>query len=423
MPMADLPVLPIDEIDHRVLPAAARRRRARRAGRHHAHPRRRAHLDRRRAAARARARARTQTDIILLTHVTVEQRLRRGVKRIEALPTVLSRVMRIRLEDMNSLARRYGEVRQRGGMRAGSLVSPTSCWAGWRPTAGCRCRRVPAGRRGRARPRGARCRTPNSPSAAAAVLRRHPGGRPAARWCRRTYTAQVLVTAGRTRSRRWSRRCAARARPAAAASCPTGRRWRSRTWRCSCSASSSSTCWRASAAALNILGATSGDTGSAAEYAMRGRAGHPGVHAVARRSDERRSRRAQMYSLRDANIFNIAVDGVFDDCQDMVKSVSNDLRFKARYAIGTVNSINWARVVAQVVYYFKALLRRHPGRSDEPVSFAVPSRQLRQRAGRPHRADDGAADPAAGGGDQRERRARRVLPHRPLPPARPPPTR
>ncbi len=61
---------------------------------------------------------------------------------------------------------------------------------------------------------------------------------------------------------------------------------------------------------------------------------------------------AQMFSLMDANIFNIAVDGVFDDCQDMVKAVSNDLEFKRKYKIGTVNSINWARLLAQVVYYF-----------------------------------------------------------------------
>ncbi len=63
---------------------------------------------------------------------------------------------------------------------------------------------------------------------------------------------------------------------------------------------------------------------------------------------------AQMYSLQDANIFNIGVRGVFDDCQDIVKAVSNDAAFKARYRIGAVNSINWARIVAQVVYYFKA---------------------------------------------------------------------
>jgi threonine synthase len=81
---------------------------------------------------------------------------------------------------------------------------------------------------------------------------------------------------------------------------------------------------------------------------------------------------AQMYSLQDANIFNIGVRGVFDDCQDIVKAVSNDADFKARYRIGTVNSINWARVVPQAVYYFKAYLAvaRDVG---EPVSFAVPS--------------------------------------------------
>jgi len=61
---------------------------------------------------------------------------------------------------------------------------------------------------------------------------------------------------------------------------------------------------------------------------------------------------AQMFSLMDDNIHNIAVDGVFDDCQDMVKAVSNDLEFKRKYKIGTVNSINWARLLAQVVYYF-----------------------------------------------------------------------
>ncbi len=122
---------------------------------------------------------------------------------------------------------------------------------------------------------------------------------------------------------------------------------------------------------LNILGATSGDTGSAAEYAMRGK---QGVRVFMLSPHGRMSafQRAQMFSLRDDNIFNIAVQGVFDDCQDMVKAVSADLDFKARYAIGTVNSINWARVVAQVVYYFKgyfAVTRSN----DEQVSFTVPS--------------------------------------------------
>ena len=102
---------------------------------------------------------------------------------------------------------------------------------------------------------------------------------------------------------------------------------------------------------LNILGATSGDTGSAAEYAMRGK---QGVRVFMTSPQGRMSpfQQAQMFSLMDANIVNIAVEGVFDDCQDIVKAVSNDLEFKRKYKIGTVNSINWARLMAQVVYYF-----------------------------------------------------------------------
>jgi threonine synthase len=122
---------------------------------------------------------------------------------------------------------------------------------------------------------------------------------------------------------------------------------------------------------LNIVGATSGDTGSAAEYAMRGKRGIKVfmLSPLGRMSD---FQTAQMYSLTDPNIYNIAVDGVFDQCQDMVKAVSNDLAFKSRYAIGTVNSINWARVIAQVVYYFKAYFAATRG-NDEQVSFTVPS--------------------------------------------------
>ncbi|OYY47778.1 MAG: threonine synthase, partial [Polaromonas sp. 35-63-240] len=99
---------------------------------------------------------------------------------------------------------------------------------------------------------------------------------------------------------------------------------------------------------LNILGATSGDTGSAAEYAMRGK---KGVRVFMTSPKGRMSpfQQAQMFSLQDANIHNIAIEGVFDDCQDIVKAVSNDLEFKRRYKIGTVNSINWARLMAQVV--------------------------------------------------------------------------
>ena len=88
---------------------------------------------------------------------------------------------------------------------------------------------------------------------------------------------------------------------------------------------------------LNILGATSGDTGSAAEYAMKGK---KGVRVFMTSPHLRMSafQQAQMFSLQDANIHNIAVEGVFDDCQDIVKAVSNDLAFKRQYKIGTVNS-------------------------------------------------------------------------------------
>ena len=122
---------------------------------------------------------------------------------------------------------------------------------------------------------------------------------------------------------------------------------------------------------LNILGATSGDTGSAAEYAMRGK---EGVRVFMTSPHGRMSpfQQAQMFSLQDANIHNIAIDGVFDDCQDIVKAVSNDLEFKRAYRIGTVNSINWARLLAQVVYYFAGYFQATRS-NDERVDFTVPS--------------------------------------------------
>ncbi|CAM3711722.1 threonine synthase [Polynucleobacter antarcticus] len=122
---------------------------------------------------------------------------------------------------------------------------------------------------------------------------------------------------------------------------------------------------------LNILGATSGDTGGAAEYAMRGKDG-VNVFMLSPRGKMSPFQSAQMYSLQDPNIFNLAVAGVFDDCQDIVKAVSNDHAFKAQYRIGTVNSINWGRVVAQVIYYFQGYLLATKS-SAEKVSFTVPS--------------------------------------------------
>ncbi len=126
---------------------------------------------------------------------------------------------------------------------------------------------------------------------------------------------------------------------------------------------------------LNILGATSGDTGTAAEYAMRGKRG---LQVFMLSPHERMTpfQAAQMFSLQDANIHNLAVKGVFDDCQDLVKRVNADAAFKERYRIGAVNSINWARVAAQVVYYFKGYFAAtvgNRGSDNTQVSFAVPS--------------------------------------------------
>jgi threonine synthase len=122
---------------------------------------------------------------------------------------------------------------------------------------------------------------------------------------------------------------------------------------------------------INILGATSGDTGSAAEYAMRGK---HNVRVFMLSPEGRMSafQRAQMYSLPDANIFNIAVRGMFDDAQDIVKAVFNDADFKMQYKLGAVNSINWARVMAQVVYYFKGYFEATRS-NDQEVDFCVPS--------------------------------------------------
>jgi threonine synthase len=122
---------------------------------------------------------------------------------------------------------------------------------------------------------------------------------------------------------------------------------------------------------LNIVGATSGDTGSAAIHGVRGKKGinifilHPAgktspVQAL------------QMTTVTDANVHNIAIRGTFDDCQDMVKALFNDLEFKETYSLGAVNSINWARVLAQVVYYVYAWLRVTE-KGDTPVYFSVPT--------------------------------------------------
>lgn len=122
---------------------------------------------------------------------------------------------------------------------------------------------------------------------------------------------------------------------------------------------------------LNIIGATSGDTGSAAEYALRGKE-RVNVFMLSPYGKMSEFQRAQMYSLQDNNIFNIAIRGMFDDCQDIVKALQNDHAFKDHYHLSTVNSINWGRIMAQIVYYFKGYFAA-TNSNEQKISFCVPS--------------------------------------------------
>lgn len=123
---------------------------------------------------------------------------------------------------------------------------------------------------------------------------------------------------------------------------------------------------------LNIVVATSGDTGSAAIHGIRGRA-HMRIFVL--HPDGRVSpvQALQMTSVTDANVFNIALDGTFDDAQAIVKQLFSDLPFKDAHHLGAVNSINWARVLAQVVYYFHAAFQVRARTGIGPVSFSVPT--------------------------------------------------
>jgi threonine synthase len=123
---------------------------------------------------------------------------------------------------------------------------------------------------------------------------------------------------------------------------------------------------------LNILGATSGDTGSAAEHALRGKE-RISVFMLSPQGRMSAFQRAQMFSLDDENVHNIAIDGVFDDCQNLVKELAGDLDFKRAQHLGAVNSINLARITAQVVYYFWAWLRATDAGGWTELSFTVPS--------------------------------------------------
>ena len=125
-------------------------------------------------------------------------------------------------------------------------------------------------------------------------------------------------------------------------------------------------------AKLNILGATSGDTGSAAIYGVKGRKNikifilfpHGRVSPV---------QALQMTTVPDENVFCLAIEGTFDDCQALVKGIFGDLEFKRRYHLGAVNSINWARVLAQVVYYIWAYFRVSEAEGTPQVRFSVPT--------------------------------------------------
>ena len=108
-----------------------------------------------------------------------------------------------------------------------------------------------------------------------------------------------------------------------------------------------------------------------------------------------------MTTCTEANVHAIAIDGNFDDCQRLVKGLFNHHAFRDRVGLSGVNSINWGRIMAQIVYYFSAALSL--GAPDRPVSFVVPHRQFRRHLRRPCREDDGAADRAAGHRHQRKR--------------------
>ncbi len=122
---------------------------------------------------------------------------------------------------------------------------------------------------------------------------------------------------------------------------------------------------------LNIVGATSGDTGSSAIHAMKGK---PRINVVMLSPYNRMSafQTAQMYSVQDSNIHNIAIKGVFDDCQDLVKELNNDIAFKEKYHLGAVNSINFARILAQIIYYFKGYFMTTSS-NDEEIDVVIPS--------------------------------------------------
>ncbi len=123
---------------------------------------------------------------------------------------------------------------------------------------------------------------------------------------------------------------------------------------------------------LNVVAATSGDTGSAAIHGIRGRQ-HQRIFVLHPHGRVSPAQALQMTTVPDANVFNLAIDGTFDDCQNIVKALFRNLPFRDQCHLGAVNSINWARVVAQVVYYFYAGLQAMAASGATEVSFSVPT--------------------------------------------------
>ncbi len=123
---------------------------------------------------------------------------------------------------------------------------------------------------------------------------------------------------------------------------------------------------------LNILGATSGDTGSAAISGVRGK-GNMNIFILHPHQRVSRVQERQMTTVLDENVFNIAIQGTFDDGQRIIKALFNDLEFKKEYCLGAINSVNWARIVAQIVYYFYGALKLRSGSSSGKVQLCVPT--------------------------------------------------